>query len=245
MPAHKSFDIFGFMELNFTGEQFIPGKTSSRIADDHLSRYDFALQFVKNKKVLDIACGTGYGSHMLLEKGGAEEVDGIDISPDVIQYANDNYKVNGINFFADDLENNKINKKYDIITCFETIEHIKNHKKAINNLFGLLNDGGTLLISSPNRLITSPDLNSSAGKPKNPYHNREFTVDELTDELEKSGFEVLGAYGQRQQRYFKNRYLRRIYKYIFKPDKKFSAKPAKLYAEPRYFLLMAKKFALI
>ena len=60
--------------------------TLGKIEEDHLARYDFACKFVNRKKVLDIACGMGYGSKML-SKAGALCVDGVDISEEAIEYA--------------------------------------------------------------------------------------------------------------------------------------------------------------
>ncbi len=51
--------------IEFTGERFIPEKSSIKLQDDHMERYRFATEFVGNKRVLDIACGVGYGSVML------------------------------------------------------------------------------------------------------------------------------------------------------------------------------------
>lgn len=230
------------MNVDFTGERFIPGKTSKRIADDHFARYKFALQFVAGKSVLDFACGSGYGSLMLKKEGRATEVDGADVSRELIDYAKDNFATEGVSFFVDDLAEHHFKKKYDVVTCFETIEHIEDYRKALKNIFDLLNPDGLLIISTPNRLITSPNLGPNQ-KPSNPFHVREFTVPEFRQELKNCGFIVNDndIYGQRQQRYFKNRYLRRLYKIIFQPDINFSAEIKPLKYQPRNFLIVARK----
>lgn len=232
------------MPIDFTGEQFIPGQTSQRIADDHFARYNFALQYIKDKLVLDIACGSGYGSKVLRE-GGARSVDGVDISPDLIDYAKSHFQIAGINFYLDSLNTYtpKQDQLYDVITSFETIEHIENFRDGLTHLYSLLKQNGILLISTPNRPISSPNCKSINDKPSNPFHFREFTPTELIKELELSGFQVNAndLYGQRQQKYFKNKYLRRLYKLIFKPDIKNSPRISRLYAEPRYFLIVARK----
>ena len=98
-------------------------------------------------------------------------------------------------------------------------------------------------MSTPNRIITSYHSHSLEDKPENPYHFREFTVDELKRELILCGFVVHDddVYGHRQQRYFKNRYLRRLYKMLFNPDVTFSPQIQRLYAQPRSFLVVARK----
>ena len=158
------------MEADFSGEQFIPGKTSKRIAEDHLARYTFALPFVRDKAVLDIACGSGYGSQMLRDKGGASSVDGVDISENMIQYARAHFLSDNVIFTASDLIDYSSQKSYDVITSFETIEHIDDYKKGLQKLHSLLIPGGTLLMSTPNRIITSYHSHSLEDKPRNPYH---------------------------------------------------------------------------
>jgi len=51
--------------LEWTGERYVPGMEGAEIGYEHLHRYAFATQFVRNKRVLDLASGEGYGSHLL------------------------------------------------------------------------------------------------------------------------------------------------------------------------------------
>ncbi len=89
-------------ELEFTGEYFVPGKTISRIEEDHLERYKFAAKFAKGKNILDIASGTGYGSKMLLD-AGAKTVLGVDIDKKLVNYSTETYKSKSINFKLGDI----------------------------------------------------------------------------------------------------------------------------------------------
>ena len=230
--------------MEYTGLQFIPGRTNKRIEEDHLERYKFASQFVKNKRVLDIACGVGYGSKILKE-AGALSVDGVDKSEEAINFARNNYAINEMRFFASDAVEYHPDRQYDIIVSFETIQYIKDFKILLKNFHDWLSDGGTLIISASNRLITSPRSKTIFDRPAEKTYLQEFSVDELINALKDSGFILKGDYlfGQRQQKYFKNLYLRRLYKFIFKPDSK--ASPAvellKKGKHPRYFLLKATK----
>lgn len=72
-------------ELEFTGEFVVPNKTPYATYQEHINRYVFASNFVKDKTVLDIVCGTGYGSSYLARKG-AKRVLGGDISKKAIEY---------------------------------------------------------------------------------------------------------------------------------------------------------------
>lgn len=112
--------------LKFTGERVV--LTDMRPDDptvlEHLARYDFARPLCLGKKVLDCACGSGYGAKML-------NADGIDVSSDVIEFAVENY---GINAGVFDLENGLPDVNFDVITSFETIEHLQNAELFLSDV---------------------------------------------------------------------------------------------------------------
>ena len=86
------------MNVKFTGERLIPNLPElTFLYQEHIVRYLFASQFVRSKVVLDAACGTGYGSSLLLDKG-AKKVIGVDISKDAIDYCNQNYKKENLEY---------------------------------------------------------------------------------------------------------------------------------------------------
>jgi len=226
--------------MNFTGEFCVIGQTPKRIADDHVERYRFAAQFVPGKRVLDLACGTGYGSRILAD-AGAKEVMGVDLSEEVVSYARKTFGMERVTFAMGDICTFKTAQPFDVITCFETIEHVENFSGALGNLKGLLGSSGLLLISSPNRIITSPKAHSLNSKPNNPYHKQEFAIPELHEALRLQGFVLEGTYGQRQRRLFQNAILRKLHTAIFKPNKRSSpeVKPVNDLV-PRYFLMVAR-----
>ena len=80
---------------NTFDERLVPDDSAKQhiIYDEHLIRYELAKEFVKDKTVLDIACGSGYGTKILAE-AGAREVEGIDISEEAIISARKNYENN-------------------------------------------------------------------------------------------------------------------------------------------------------
>ena len=122
------------MDLDFTGEYCVPGKTPNTIEDEHIERYKFARPLVDGKVVLDIACGVGYGSKLMAESG-ALKVDAVDISKEVVSYASKTYQKQNLNFYEGDIRNFVENGPYDVITCFETIEHVSDFHSALINLF--------------------------------------------------------------------------------------------------------------
>ena len=235
----------GKNEFNFTGEYFIPGKSGERIEADHVERYRFACRFAKGKSVLDIACGVGFSGPMFIE-AGAVSYFGVDINEKLIDYAKNNYGSETINYSVGDICTFNSNSMYDLITCFETIEHIKHYDTALENLHRLLKPGGNLLISSPNRIVTSPKAANLNDKPSNEFHTQEFIPEELLSILNKNEFtaDSSNLCGQRQRRkIYRNRYCRKIIYTLFgSPDFKTSPEVTKVVDKiPRYFVIVATK----
>ena len=225
----------------FTGEQFIPGKAGARIAADHLARYRFARSFAAGRRVLDIACGVGYGTAILAD-GGATFVDGVDHAEPIISAARSFYPRCNVKYTTGDIATYATTEPYDLVTCFETIEHVNDHEAGLSNHNRLIRPGGVLLISSPNRLLTSPDAKLLSDTPRNRFHVREFTPNELVLALQRAGFTVPsgGLYGQRQQRAISGRRLRVIYGTVFMTKYLTSAAVTPLSRRmPRYVVIRA------
>lgn len=141
------------------------------IEEIHLERYRFAKQFVENKIVLDIACGVGYGSHLLSTQGKAREVTGVDISYEAIETANNTYQSKNISFKLTQGEQLPFDDNYfDVIVSYETIEHTISPLNFLFELSRVLNDNGILIISTPNKRFHS----ILKKRPWNPYHVTEF-----------------------------------------------------------------------
>jgi O-antigen biosynthesis protein len=179
--------------MKFTGEQFVPGNTGNRLLEEHYERYRFAMSFAENKNVLDIACGTGYGTNMLSKK--ANTAVGVDVSKDSIDFAKKNYTGTNLKYIAASVEEPLFPKdSFDVICSFETIEHLQDElrRKYLANLKNWLKQNGTLILSTPNKMITSPFTE----KPLNTYHVLEFTKIALLNELAPY-FAITEILGQR------------------------------------------------
>ncbi len=165
--------------LKFTGERLIPeNNIGQAFYYEHLTRYNFATQFSKSKTVLDIACGTGYGSQLLSTKGEAIKVIGIDISKNAIEFSKKYYQEDNINFLIDDAQTltSQSDDSFDLIVSFETIEHINYPEKFIKQTKRLLKKDGILIISTPNA-NTYPKGNK--------YHINEQSPNEFRSLLKK------------------------------------------------------------
>lgn len=233
------------MRMKFTGEFFVPGQSSQRIEDDHVSRYEFSKKYVQDKVVMDIACGVGYGSKLLSDEG-ALSVVGVDISKELVEYANKTYFAESLSYYQGDITQYGEDKSIDVVTCFETIEHVDDYRGALRNIYRVLRKNGTLIISSPSRPLTSPNAKSINDKPANKYHVREFTIEELKKDVQDVGFKVSGdgVFGQRQQHFFRWRLLMKMYAKIKtgKRGENLSPKVTPVRGlMPRYFILVATK----
>jgi len=172
--------------MEATGERLILGTDLVDEADYyiyllHLATYNFALPFVKNKNVLDYGCGSGYGSQMLALE--ASSIVAVDISKDAIDFASKNYPANNIDFKTlNQFDNIPENKKFDVITSFQVIEHISDENKYIERLKNLLKPGGYLIISTPDK---TSRLVNMIQKPWNIFHIKEYSSRSLFRLLNK------------------------------------------------------------
>jgi len=192
------------VDLEFTGEYVVPGKTPYATYQQHIGRYIFAGGFVKDKVVLDVACGTGYGTRHLLTRG-AKRVVGIDISVDAINYARKKYSNGeGLDFVHADAANLPFPVlTFDIIVSFETIEHLEDQGKFLAECKRALKSGGLFISSTPNKKISSP----YSEKPINPFHIRELYPEEFRHLLRQC-FANITLYGQCDTNLVKRRIIR-------------------------------------
>ncbi len=230
-------------EVSFTGEFLVPGLSGSWSQALHYARYRFAGSYAAGKDILDIACGVGYGS-AALAGAGARSVDGVDIRPQNIAHALRTYGAPNLRFLYGDINSYGDTGSYDLIVCFETIEHIPCYHAALRNCKRLLRSGGMLLISSPNRFLSSPGRRWVTDTPENRFHVREFTASELLLMLESAGFQV-GAddiFGQAYQLVPPGLVLTKaLRKCIVRPFGKTLVTPDRNSLwQPNYFLLRAR-----
>ncbi|MEW6622805.1 MAG: class I SAM-dependent methyltransferase [Bacillota bacterium] len=171
--------------LTLTGERVIPKlmKPRNGLLMEHIARYEFAGRFVWGR-VLDIACGVGYGCEVLLKgqnRWVIKEVTGVDIDRQSIDYAREHYNFPKASFLVENAIDRSLPEKlgsFDCIISFETIEHLEDDMGFLQNLQKLLSPGGLLVISTP--------LGRGRGKPCNePYHFHQYTLDEFTKMLDR------------------------------------------------------------
>lgn len=153
-------------------ERWLYGYMLEQVEEEHLRRYKFSVELVKDKVVLDVASGCGYGSYLLAVEGKAKKVFGLDISEDAVRYSNYRYSHENITRVVADATEYKFRDKYDVITSFETVEHIANYSKYLENIEQVLSKNGHLIISTP-------IVNQTTTKPYNPHHVIEWNYDDF------------------------------------------------------------------
>jgi ubiquinone/menaquinone biosynthesis C-methylase UbiE len=163
---------------------------------EHVHRYQEVLPHLKkNDVILDIACGTGFGSAILSEHTQGL-VTGGDIALAAVNECNQHWKRDNLSFVVlDGTALPYADHHFDVIVSFETIEHTKQYSEMLREFFRVLKPGGVAFISTPNFSVNSP-----SGKVTNPYHTQEFTYDELRAILNEV-FPGVHISGQKYARY--------------------------------------------
>jgi 2-polyprenyl-3-methyl-5-hydroxy-6-metoxy-1,4-benzoquinol methylase len=154
-------------------ERFVPGEERGEVVEtEHLARYWWATSLVASKRVLDAGCGVGYGT-ALLKAAGAREAIGVDVAADAVAAAKASH--GDAQFVAADVHALPFpDDSFDVVVCFEVIEHVDGQGAVIDEFARVLAPDGVLAISSPNRGVYPEG---------NPHHIHEFTSEELRTAL--------------------------------------------------------------
>src|SRR5271157_1669541 len=137
--------------LEWTGERYVPWADDAVINYEHLHRYGLAKEFVKGKNVLDLASGEGYGSFMLSAK--AHSVTGVDIDDLSIKHASSKYVKENLRFIKGSIIDVPVKgeNRFDVVVCFEALEHIEDHDGLMKEVKRLLKADGIFIVSTPNK----------------------------------------------------------------------------------------------
>ena len=173
--------------LEWTGERFLPWLKDAAIAYEHLHRYAHAARLVKDKRVLDLASGEGYGSKLLA--ASASSVVGVDIDEQTVRHAAARYGSATLQFITGSITAVTIpeDHSFDVIVCFEAIEHIREHERLLGEVKRLLKRDGLFIVSTPNK---------GEYEEGNPYHVKELSPDEFRQLLGRH-FQHITLLGQR------------------------------------------------
>ncbi len=165
------------MTLNATGERMIVEEYSSSIEDYviylmHIASYRWVADYVRDKRVLDFGCGSGYGAAEMASH--AASVDAIDVSQEAVDHAQANFAKPNLRFasfdpakllpFADG--------SFDVVTSFQVIEHVDDFDLYVAEAKRVLAPGGQFIVITPDRAYRLFPWQ----KPWNRWHVDEFSA---------------------------------------------------------------------
>jgi SAM-dependent methyltransferase len=154
---------------------------TSELWGEHRSRYLLAGAYAPGMRVLDAACGSGFGSQML-QAAGARQVVAVDVSAEALAGASARFGSRGVHFLRANLASLPFpSASFDLVVSMETIEHVIEPRRVLAEFARCLRPDGRLVLSTPNR-----DFRPTAdGRPGNPHHLREYSPAELETLLQE------------------------------------------------------------
>jgi O-antigen biosynthesis protein len=166
-------------KVEFTGERVIPDQVDRDLLNEHLARYAFAARLARGKRVLDAACGAGYGSAELAQSASA--VVGADIAAEAVAYAREHYRLPNLYFEQASCGGlPHPDAAFDLVVAFEVIEHLRDWREFLLEARRVLAPNGQFIVSTPNKLYYA-ESRSHVGS--NPFHAHEFEFGEFRAEL--------------------------------------------------------------
>jgi SAM-dependent methyltransferase len=165
----------GVPPLALTGERTLPDVPAENYwYRRHLAVYEWIAARAAGLRVIDMACGEGYGSDLLARSASA--VVGVDANPEAHDHAQARYSRPGLRFARGMVENWGRPGTFDVVVFLQTIEHVRDPTAVLAHLRSLLAPGGVAYVSTPNVLRLAP---AGAAKSDNPWHLREYTSEEF------------------------------------------------------------------
>ena len=184
--------------LELTGERTLPDVPAENYwFRRHLAVYEWIGARVAGLRVLDMACGEGYGSEVLWRS--ADRVVGVDANPEAHEHARLRYRRQNLSFERGLVETFGEPGSFDAVVFLQTIEHVQDPHGVLEHFRELLAPGGVAYVSTPNVLTLAPPGHVKSG---NPWHLREYRAEEF-GQLCRSvfeGVELLGLFHARKLR---------------------------------------------
>jgi SAM-dependent methyltransferase len=188
----------GVPPLALTGERTLPDVPAENYwYRRHLIVYEWIAERVAGQRVLDMACGEGYGSATLART--AASVIGVDANPEAHEHARLRYLADNLSFERGLVETFGQPQSFDAVVFLQTIEHVQDPVAVLEHFKQLLAPGGVVYVSTPNLLTLAP---AGAQKSDNPWHLKEYRAQEFLDLCEGvfDSVELLGLFHARKLR---------------------------------------------
>lgn len=168
--------------IEWTGERCVPWAPDLQVIYEHFHRYAFALRFAEGKRVLDLASGEGYGAALLASTASA--VVGLEIDPVTVEHARNRYPLAHLAFETGSITDPDalaVEAPFDVITCFEAVEHISEQDRLMELVRNRLAPGGVFLCSTPDVAVYTHEHGND-----NPFHVRELYESDFRELLSAS-----------------------------------------------------------
>ena len=183
----------GVPPLELTGERTLPDVPEENYwYRRHVAVYEWIAERCAGLRVVDLACGEGYGSDLLARS--ASQVIGVDANPEAFEHARARYGRPNLSFERGLVED--FDEDVDAVVFLQTIEHIHEPEKLVETISRI---APVAYISTPNRLTLAPP---GAEKSDNPWHLREYDAGQYRELLEPhfARVELLGLFHARKLR---------------------------------------------
>jgi SAM-dependent methyltransferase len=178
----------GVPPLPLTGERTLPDVPEENYwYRRHLVVYEWIAGRLGGKRVIDMACGEGYGSSVLARV--ADSVVGVDANPEAFEHARLRYRAPNLRFERALVES--FEEQADAVVFLQTIEHLQDAGATLDHFRSLIGSAGTVFLSTPNVLTLAP---KGAPRSDNPWHVHEYRQQEFR-ELCESHFSSVELYG--------------------------------------------------
>jgi 2-polyprenyl-3-methyl-5-hydroxy-6-metoxy-1,4-benzoquinol methylase len=163
----------GVPPLELTGERTLPDVPEENYwFRRHLVVYEWIRTRVGGLRVVDMACGEGYGSDVLSRS--AASVVGVDANPEAHEHAKARYARPGLRFVRDMVQT--FDEPCDAVVFLQTIEHVEEPGTLLEHFKTILGPQGVAYISTPNVLTLAP---KGAERSGNPWHVYEYRAEEF------------------------------------------------------------------
>jgi SAM-dependent methyltransferase len=178
----------GVPPLALTGERTLPDVPEENYwFRRHLVVYEWIARRVAGRRVLDMACGEGYGADVLARM--AVDVVGVDANPEAHEHARLRYQRQNLRFARELVE--RFSEQADAIVFLQTIEHLGDPGSALEHFRSLVQPAGVVFVSTPNVLTLAP---AGASRSGNPWHVHEYRAAEF-ERLCRATFESVEMHG--------------------------------------------------
>jgi ubiquinone/menaquinone biosynthesis C-methylase UbiE len=172
----------------YSGERIDFDTVDAEALMQHIIRYEYAARHLFGR-VLDCACGVGYGSYYLASRPLVTSVTGADISAEAIKYANHKFQHAKLMYrIVNALDMPFTDCSFDGVVSLETLEHLKKPERFLSEVMRVLRPGGIFIVSVPNR-----KFHADAGM-KNEWHYSEMYYSEFKQLLSSFFSEVTMDY---------------------------------------------------